>query len=66
MCSSDLDWNTLKIKAEGKDYIVWLNGKKVLNYESDTAVEIGPIGLQVHPNKPMDIEFRNIICAELP
>ncbi len=59
------DWNSLKIKADGAVYTVWLNGKEVLNYESDTAVKNGPIGLQVHPNKSMDIEFRNILCIEL-
>jgi len=60
------DWNALKIKAEGNVYTVWLNGKKVLEYASDTAVEEGPVGLQVHPHKPMEIEFRDIRLAELP
>ena len=59
------DWNTLKIKAEGNVYTVWLNGKKVMEYTSDTAVEEGPVGLQVHPHKPMEIEFRDIQLAEL-
>ncbi len=59
------DWNSLKIKADGSVYTVWLNGKQVLNYNSDTAIEKGPIGLQVHPKKEMTIEFRNILCAEL-
>ncbi len=59
------DWNSLKIRANGSVYTVWLNGENVLNYDSDTAIEKGPIGLQVHPNKEMTIEFRNILCAEL-
>jgi hypothetical protein len=59
------DWNSLKIEANGSVYTVWLNGKQVLNYNSDTAIEKGPIGLQVHPKKEMTIEFRNILCAEL-
>lgn len=58
-------WNSLKIKANGPVYTVWLNGKQVLDYTSDTAIAEGPIGLQVHPNKEMTIEFRNILCAEL-
>ncbi len=60
------DWNTVKVKADGNRYVVWLNGQQVLDYVSDTAVEEGPIGLQVHPHKPMEIEFRNIRVAELP
>ena len=59
------DWNSMKIKANGNVYTVWLNGKQVLNYESDTAITKGPIGLQIHANKSMEIEFRNILCAEL-
>ena len=60
------DWNAIKIKAKGNAYTVWLNGKQVLNYESDTAIEQGGIGLQLHSNKKMQIDFRNILCAELP
>lgn len=59
------DWNTMRIKADGNKYTVWLNGKKVMKYTSDTAIEKGPIGLQLHGNKVMDIEFRNILCAEI-
>lgn len=54
------DWNTIKIKAEGKVYTVWLNGEEVLNYESESAIEKGPIGLQLHPKRDMDISFKNI------
>jgi hypothetical protein len=59
------DWNTMRIKADGNKYTVWLNGRKVMKYTSDTAIEKGPIGLQLHGNKVMDIEFRNILCAEI-
>lgn len=59
------DWNSLEVRADGNVYTVWLNGKQVLKYESDTAIESGPVGLQVHPNKSMEIEFRNIYLAEL-
>jgi hypothetical protein len=31
-----------------------------VKYTSDTAVEKGPIGLQVHPGRAMKIEFRNL------
>ncbi len=59
------DWNTIKVKAEGSLYTIWLNGEQVLEYDSDTAIEEGPVGLQLHPNREMSIEFKNILFAEL-
>lgn len=59
------DWNTMKVKAVGSVYTVWLNGAEVLNFDSDTAVEKGPVGLQLHPDRDMDIEFRNILFTEI-
>ena len=59
------DWNTIKVKAEGSNYLVWLNGKAVMTYTSETATDQGPIGLQLHPNREMDIAFRNIMVASL-
>lgn len=59
------DWNKLTIVAKGPQYSVWLNGKLVMNYKSETAIAEGPIGLQLHPNNEMTISFRNIRIAEL-
>jgi len=59
------DWNSMKILAEGKRYTVWLNGKQVMTYESDSASEKGPIGIQLHGNREMTIDYRNIKAAEL-
>ncbi|MEK6478057.1 DUF1080 domain-containing protein [Catalinimonas sp. 4WD22] len=59
------DWNTMKVRAEGNKYTVWLNGEEVMNYTSENVPEKGQIGLQLHPNREMDIEFRNIMVAEL-
>ncbi len=58
------DWNTMRIVAKGNAYSVDLNGKHILDYTSETAKEKGPIGLQVHPNKQMTIEFKNITVEE--
>ena len=58
------DWNTLVIKAIGNIYTITLNGKQVLEYPSLTAAEKGPLGLQVHPNRNMQIDFKNILIAE--
>ena len=59
------DWNTIKVKAEGSVYTMWLNGEKVLTYDSDTAIEKGPIGIQLHPGQDMHIDYKNILFAEL-
>ena len=59
------DWNTMRIRAVGKKYTVWLQGEEVMNYESSSAIEEGPIGIQLHGNRNMGIDYRNIKVAEL-
>jgi hypothetical protein len=59
------EWNTMKITAKGPVYTVELNGKEVLTYTSDTAGETGPVGLQMHGNVVMTIEYRNLTLAPL-
>ena len=59
------DWNTIKVQAKGSIYTVWLNGQKVMTYTSEDAIEIGPIGLQLHPKNEMTIDFKNIKVAEI-
>lgn len=59
------DWNAMKIRVTGKLYEVWLNGKQVLSYESESAIEEGPIGIQLHGNRDMAVSFRNVEAAEL-
>ena len=61
----DGSWNKMMIVAKGDNYSVWLNNRFVLNYTSETAVERGPIGLQLHPNNEMSISFRRIRIAKL-
>ncbi|WP_020530613.1 3-keto-disaccharide hydrolase [Flexithrix dorotheae] len=59
------DWNTIKIKAVGKDYTIWLNGKQVLEFHSEDALEEGKIGIQLHPNRDMTIDYKNIKATEI-
>ena len=59
------DWNTMKICAEGKKYTVWLGGQKIMTYESDSAIKKGKIGIQLHGNRVMSIEYRNIKARSL-
>ena len=60
------DWNTMRIQAIGKEYTVWLQGEKVMTYKSDSAIDEGPIGLQLHGGRNMAIDYRKLTLAELP
>ena len=62
----DGEWNKFVITAKGPHYLVTLNGKQVLDYTSETAIEEGPIGFQVHPGVEMKVEFKNLAVTEEP
>jgi hypothetical protein len=59
------DWNNMKVKLVDQTYTVWLNGKEVMTYTSENMPEKGPIGLQLHPNNEMSIQFKNIKVGKL-
>ncbi|MDA1288661.1 MAG: DUF1080 domain-containing protein [Bacteroidetes bacterium] len=59
------DWNSMEIKAIKNVYEVWLNGISVLNYTLENANLDGPVGLQLHPGRTMDIKFKNIYLKPL-
>ena len=58
-------WNTMLIKAVKNHYEVWLNGEGVLDYTLDNASLQGPVGLQLHPGRTMDIMFKEIYIKKL-
>jgi hypothetical protein len=59
------DWNNMRIKLVDETYTVWLNGKEVMTYTSENMPEKGPVGLQLHPNNEMSIQFKNIKIGNL-
>lgn len=59
------EWNHMTIVAIGKNYTVYLNGRQVVSYESESAIESGPIGIQLHGNRHMTAEYKNIGIAAL-
>ena len=59
------EWNTMRIQAIGKEYTVWLQGEKVMTYKSASAIEEGPLGIQLHGSRDMSIDYRNLKLAEL-
>ena len=59
------DWNTIKIYVKDGLYKTWLNGEQVMTYTSDNNIKEGPIGLQLHPNNTMEIDFKNIKIGKI-
>lgn len=59
------DWNQMRIEVRGMEYAVSLNGKKVMTYTSESGKAKGPLGLQLHGNRDMAIDYRNLRIAEL-
>ena len=55
----------MTIVGKGKNYAVWLNGDFVMTYDSDSAIEKGPLGIQLHGNRDMSIDYRAIRIAEI-
>lgn len=59
------EWNHFRVEAVGDTFTVWLNGKQVAEYTDPKYAAPGPIGLQVHPNRAMKVEFRNVRARRL-
>ena len=56
------EWNQVKIEAVGKKITAWVNGEKIIDYESDRRAK-GYIGLQNHDARS-EVRFRNIRLTE--
>ena len=54
------EWNRIRLAAKGDTFTVWLNGQQVSQYTSDKYREPAPIGLQIHANVEMKVEFRDL------
>jgi hypothetical protein len=59
------EWNHLKVIVEGKRIRTFLNGEPFVDYEGITMNESGPIGLQLHGNVHMAVQFKNIVLREI-
>jgi len=58
-------WNQMMIQAIGKEYKVWLQGELMMTYSSASAIAEGPIGIQLHGNRVMSIDYRKLTVAVL-
>jgi hypothetical protein len=55
------EWNTLRIRASGDRFEVWLNGTKTTDYTTAAYPGAAPLGLQVHPGLAMSDQFKDIV-----
>lgn len=58
------EWNKLRIVVEGKRIQTFLNDEPFVDYEAVVIPEKGRIGLQLHGNVHMKMQFRNIEIQE--
>lgn len=57
------DWNKMEAEAIGGRYRVWLNGKPVMDYTLEDANLSGPVGIQLHGKRDMEIWYKSIDIA---
>jgi hypothetical protein len=62
------DWNTYKIRCDGKRIQLWLNGLQTVDYtETDPKIEdYGVIAVQIHAGPPSEAWYKDIVVQELP
>ena len=61
------DWNEYKIKADGKQITLWINGVKTIDYtETDSGIDdSGVIAVQIHSGPPSEAWYKDITIQEL-
>ncbi|MBX2922910.1 MAG: DUF1080 domain-containing protein [Chitinophagaceae bacterium] len=53
-------WNTMKVRAVGKDITVWVNGMQSAKLTNDPGRTSGHIALQLHGGMGMEVYFRKV------
>lgn len=61
------DWNDYKIRCQGKQIQLWINGRQTVDYtEAEDKIEQrGLIGLQIHGGPPSEAWYKDIVIEEL-
>jgi len=60
------EWNEMVIVCKGRDLAVFLNGYQTAELHDDPGRTSGLIGLQLHGNMDMDVQFKDILIMESP
>jgi hypothetical protein len=63
------DWNEYTIIARGPEIVLKINGTvtaRVVDHEKGKAASNGVITLQLHPGRPMKVQFKDIRIKNLP
>jgi len=60
------EWNEMVIVCKGRDLAVFLNGYQTAELHGDPGRTSGLIGLQLHGNMDMDVQFKDILIMESP
>jgi hypothetical protein len=73
--SSDHEWFTMTVAAEGKHTAIWVNGYQTVDFTDPrpadrsarrgSKTDAGPVSIQGH-DPTTDLSFRNLRLAELP
>ena len=58
------EWNLMETESIGNRYRVWLNGEQVMDYTFEEANLKGPVGIQLHSGREMEIWYKDIEIAE--
>ena len=53
----------MEAEAFGDRYRVWFNGVFVMDYKLEEANIQGPVGIQLHSNRNMEILYKDIDIA---
>ncbi len=60
------DWNTMTVRAEGRNVTVEVNGTKTAELKDDPGRLEGHIALQLHGGQDMHVEFKEVAIKVLP
>ena len=60
------DWNQMSVEAVGGNIRVTVNGKPSVELKDDPGASSGYLGLQLHGNQKMHVQFKDIEIRELP
>ncbi|MCL5097985.1 MAG: DUF1080 domain-containing protein, partial [Candidatus Omnitrophica bacterium] len=62
------DWNDYRIRCQGRQIQLWINGHLTVNY-TETEAQMDPagiIGLQIHGGPPSEAWYKDLKIKSLP